>query len=152
MQELSGFWRATAPDAVIILGDFSPKRISPKTPRTLHHLKPGEATGPDSVCPELVIHAGPGLKFWPRGFLSFCLCQFKISKVWKRALVVAIPRLSKPVEIPTHLSALRRLQDRRTTDLQTRQTNSRPLAPKGTGWISSRKVYHRSGCFAHTKH
>ena len=53
MQELSGLWRATAPDAVNISGDFSSKEFV----AALHYLKPGKAPGPDSICPELLIHA-----------------------------------------------------------------------------------------------
>ena len=83
MQELFDLWRATAPDAVNISGDFSPKEFA----AALNHLKPGKAPGPDPICPELLIHAGPGLKLWLCGFLSSCLCQFKIQKVWRRALV-----------------------------------------------------------------
>ena len=94
MQELSDLRRATAPDVVNISGDFSPREFA----ASLHHLKPGKAPGPDSICPELLIHAGPGLKSWLRGFLSSCLRQLKISKVWRRALVVAILKPSKPVE------------------------------------------------------
>ena len=57
--ELSDFWRATVPDAVNISVDFSPQEFAAAP----HHLKPGKASGPDSICPELLIHAGPGLKF-----------------------------------------------------------------------------------------
>ena len=96
MQELSDLWRATSPDAVNISEDFSPREFAV----ALHHLKPGKATGPDSLCPELLIHAGPGLKSWLRGFLSSCLRQLKILKVWRRALVVVIPKPSKPVVDP----------------------------------------------------
>ena len=52
----------------------------------------------------------------------------------------------------SHLSALRPLQDPRTTDPQSCRSNSRPLAFKGTGWISTQKVYRRSGGFAYAKH
>ena len=58
-------------------------------------LKPGKASGPDFICPEHVIHVGSGLEV-----LFFCLRQLKISKFWRRALVVAIPKPSKPVEDP----------------------------------------------------
>ena len=34
------------------------------------HLKPGKAPGPDSICPELITHAGAALKSWLCGFLS----------------------------------------------------------------------------------
>ena len=96
MQELSDLWRATSPDAVNISEDFSPREFAV----ALHHLKPGKAPGPDSFFPELLIHASPGLKSWLRGFLSSCLRQLKILKVWRRALVVAIPKPSKPVVDP----------------------------------------------------
>ena len=66
----------------------------------LQHLKLGKAPGPNSICPEFVIHAGASLKSWLRGFLSSCLHHLKIPKVWRRALVVAIPKPSKPVEDP----------------------------------------------------
>ena len=96
MQELSDFWRATSPDVVNICGDFSPREFA----AALHHLKPGKAMGPDSICPELLNHAGPGLKSWLRGFFSSCLRQLKIPKVWRKALIVAIPKPSKTVEDP----------------------------------------------------
>ena len=94
MQELSDLWRATAPDAINISGDFSP----PEFVAALHPLKPGKTPSPDSISPELLIHAGPGLKSWLRGFLSSCLRQLKIPKIWRRALVVAIPEPLKLVE------------------------------------------------------
>ena len=59
MQESFDLWRATAPDAVNISGDFSTKGFA----LALHHLKPCKAADPKSICPELVIYAGPGLKF-----------------------------------------------------------------------------------------
>ena len=96
IQELSDCWRAAAPDAINISRDFSPREFA----AALHYSKPGKAPGPASICPELLIHADPGLKSWLRGFLSSCLRQLKISKVWRRALVVAIPDTSKSVEDP----------------------------------------------------
>ena len=92
MQELRELCGATYRDAVNISGDFSPREFA----ASLHHLKPGKAPGPDYICPELSIHAGPGLKSWLYSFLSSCLRQLKIPKVWRRALVFAIPKPSKP--------------------------------------------------------
>ena len=80
MQELSDFWRATVKDEVNIFGDFSPKEFA----ASLHRLKPGKAPVPDSICLELAIHAGSGLKFWLRCFLSSCLRQLKIPKSLER--------------------------------------------------------------------
>ena len=96
MQKLSNIWRATSPDAVNISGDFSPRKFA----AALYYLKPGKAPCSESICPVLVILAGPALKFWLRGFLSSCFHQLQILKVWKRTLVVAIPKPSKPVEDP----------------------------------------------------
>ena len=64
------------------------------------HLKPGKAPGPDSICPKLILHAGAALKSWLRDFLSSCLRRLKIPKIWRRALVVAIPKPGKPVGDP----------------------------------------------------
>ena len=93
---MSDLWRVTAPDAVNIYGDFSPREFA----AALHHLKPGQAPSPDFICLELLIHAGPGLKLLLCGFLSSCLRKLKILAVWRRALVVAITKPSKPVEDP----------------------------------------------------
>ena len=151
MQELSDLWNATFPHAVNISGDFSPREF----PFALHHLKPSKASGPDSIFPELLIYAGSGLKSWLRGFLSSCLRQLKIPKIWRRALVVAIPKPSKSEKDTQSYrlcSALCSLKDPRTTNLQSCRTNSRIFASKVTGWIINRKVYHGPGSFAFAKH
>ena len=95
-QEVSDLWRATTPDAVNISDNFSQREFA----AALQHLKPGKALGPDSICPELILHAGAALKSWLRDFLSSCLRRLKIPKIWRRALVVAIPKSAKPVGDP----------------------------------------------------
>ena len=40
------------------------------------------------------------LKSWLCGFFSSCLRHLKIPKVWRRTLVVAIPKPKKPLEVP----------------------------------------------------
>ena len=95
-QEVSDLWRAMIPSPVNISGDFSSREFA----AALQHVKPGKAPGPDSICPELIIHAGTALKSWLRGFLFSCLRLLKIPKVWRRALVVAIPKPKKPIEDP----------------------------------------------------
>ena len=40
------------------------------------------------------------MKYWFRDFLSSCLRRLKIPKIWRRALVVAIPKPAKPVGDP----------------------------------------------------
>ena len=95
-QKVSDLWRATTLDAVNISDNFSQREFV----AALQHLKPGKAPGPDSICPELILHAGAALKSWLRDFLSSCLRRLKIPKIWRRALVVAIPKPAKPVGDP----------------------------------------------------
>ena len=95
-QEVSELWRATTRDAVNISDNFSQRECT----AALQHLKPGKAPGPDSICPELILHAGAALKSWLRDFLFSCLRRIKIPKIWRRALVVAIPKPGKPVGDP----------------------------------------------------
>ena len=95
-QEVSDLWRASTTSAVNVCGSFTPSEFA----AALKHLKPGKAPGPDSICPELLLHAGAALKSWLCGFLSSCLQHLKIPKIWRRALVVAILKPMKPVEDP----------------------------------------------------
>ena len=95
-QEVSDLWRATPTSPVNISESFTSQEFA----AALKHLKPGKAPGPDSICQELIIHAGAALKSWLRGFLSFCLRHLKIPKVWRRALEITISKLKKPVENP----------------------------------------------------
>ena len=95
-QEVSDLCRATTPDAVNISDNFSQREFA----AALQHLKPGKAPALDSICPELIVHSGAALKSWLRDFLSSCLCRLKISKIWRRAIVVAIPKPAKPVGDP----------------------------------------------------
>ena len=120
-QEVSDRWRALIkliPSPVNLSGDFSSREFA----ATLQHVKPGKVPGSDSICPELIIHAGTALKSWLRGFLSSCLRQLKILKVWRRPLVVAIPKPKKPVEDPKSYRPISLLcvplQDPQTTDLR----------------------------------
>ena len=93
---MSDLWRATTPDAVNIFDNFSQREFT----AALQPLKTGKALGPDSICSKLILHAGAALKSWLRDFLSSCLRRLKIPKIWRRALVVAIPKPGKPVGDP----------------------------------------------------
>ena len=95
-QEVSDLWRVTPTSLVNISESCTSREFA----AAFKHLKPGKAQGPDSICPELKNHAGAALKSWLCGFLSSCLHHIKIPKVWRRALVVAIPKSKKPVEDP----------------------------------------------------
>ena len=98
-QEVSDLWRATTSDAVNISDNFSQREFA----AALQHLKPGKAsslTRPDSIFPELILYAEAAWKSWLRDFLYSCLRRLKIPKIWRRALVVAIPKPGKPVDDP----------------------------------------------------
>ena len=92
-QEMSDVWTATTTNQVNISENFLQSELT----AALQHLKPGKAPGLDSIFPELIIHAEAASKSWLRDFLFFCLRRVKIPKIWRRALVVAIPKLMKPV-------------------------------------------------------
>ena len=97
---MSDLWRATTPDAINISDNFSQREFA----AALQHLKPGKAPGPDSICSELILHAGAALKSWLRDFISSCLRRLKIPKIWRRALVVANdkpPQRGGAVPFPT---------------------------------------------------
>jgi len=66
----------------------------------LRRLKPGKSPGLDSIFPELILHAGSALKFWFCDFLNSCMLQLKIAKIWRRALVVPIPKPEKSLGNP----------------------------------------------------
>ena len=95
-KEVSDLWRTTPTSQVNICESFTSQRFA----AALKHLKPGKALGPDSICLELITHGGAALKSWLCGLLSFCLRHLKIPNLWRRALVVAIPKPKKPVEDP----------------------------------------------------
>ena len=134
-QEVSDLWRATTPDAVNISDNFSQREFA----AALQYLKPGKAPGLDSICSELILHARAALKSWVRDFLSSCLRRLKIPKIWRRALVVAIPKPAKPVGDPKSYrpksllcvpyKILGRLIYARVEPLVD------PLVPKKAGWV-----------------
>ena len=95
---MSDLWKATPTSPANISESFTSQEFA----AALKYLKPGKAPGPDSIFPEQITNAGAGLKSWWCGFLSSFLRHLKIPKVWRRALVVAIPKPKKPVEDPKH--------------------------------------------------
>ena len=95
-KEVSELWRIPTPAGKSISGDFTPEEFA----SALQLLKSGKAPGPDSICPELILHAGDALKSWLNKFLSSCMRLLKLPKIWRRAKVVAIPKPKKPLVDP----------------------------------------------------
>ena len=67
VSQVSHLWRATTLNPVNISDTFSQREFT----IALQHLKPGKALSPDSICPELIIHAGAAFKSWLHNFLSY---------------------------------------------------------------------------------
>ena len=85
-KELSNQWKVSTPEGNSIAGPFRPEELA----AALRCLKPGKSLGPDSIFPEYIFHARLALKPQFCAFLTFCLCQLKIPKIWRQALIVVI--------------------------------------------------------------
>ena len=92
-KEVSELWKIETPAGESISNDFTPEEFS----SALQLLKTGKAPGADSTSPELILHANAVLKTWLNKFLSSCMRQQRLPKIWRRASVVAIP---KPMKLP----------------------------------------------------
>ena len=47
-----------------------------------------------------MLHAGSALKSWLNNFLSSCMRQLKLPKIWRRTLVVVVPKRNKHLGDP----------------------------------------------------
>ena len=120
-QEVYDLWRATTPDAVNISDNFSQREFT----AALQHLKPGKTPGPDSICLELILHAGAALKSWLRDLLSsFLFAPTQNSQDLEKSACSRDPKTRKarggPKELSTDISALCPLQDPREAYLRPR--------------------------------
>ena len=109
-KQLSDLWKIPPPDGDSTSGPFKPDELS----NTLNHLEPGKSLGLNYIFPEFALHAGSALTSWLCGFLTSRIRQLKILRIWRRALVVAIPKSNKPLgtqKVITPLSQLCLLQD-----------------------------------------
>jgi len=95
-KQLSDIWRIPTPEGHSISESFRSKELA----AALRPLKPRKSPGLDSNCQEFILHAGSALKFWFCDFLTSCMCQLKITKIWRRALTVAIPKPEKKLGDP----------------------------------------------------
>ena len=107
---MSDLWRVTTTDAVNISDNFSQREFA----AALQHLKPGKAPGPDSICPELILHAGAALKSWLRDHF-FLFAPTQNSQDLEKSACGRDPKTRKsrggPKELSTDISALCPLQN-----------------------------------------
>jgi len=67
---------------------------------TLSSLRLGKSPCLDSIFLEFIHHARSALKSSFCNFLTSCTCKLKVPKIWRRALIVAIPKPEKPLGDP----------------------------------------------------
>ena len=91
-KKVSELWKIETSAGESISHDFTPEKFS----SALQLLKTGKAPGPDSISPELILHAGAALKTCLNKLLSSCMRQHRLPEIWKRASGVAIPKPMKP--------------------------------------------------------
>ena len=63
-------------------------------------MRPGKCPRLNSILPEFIFHAGSALLSSFCDFLTSCMYQIKIPKIWRRAIIVAIPEPVKPLRDP----------------------------------------------------
>jgi len=95
-KELSDLWKIPTPEGHSISERFRPEEFA----AALRRLNPGKSPGLDSIIPTFILHAGSALKSWFCDFLNSFMRQLKIRKIWRRALVVAIPKPEKALGDP----------------------------------------------------
>ena len=99
-KELSDLWKIPTSEGHSNSETFTPEELA----AALRRLKPGKSPGLDSIFPEFILHAGSALK--SRDFLSSYMRQIKIPKIWRRALIVALPQPEKPLGDPKSYSLI----------------------------------------------
>ena len=87
MQELFELWRK-------LLTNVSQQIFFEKILSVPHKkfLKSGKFIGSGSICPKLILYAGAALNSSLKKLLSSSIGQLKLTKIWRSALVVAIPK------------------------------------------------------------
>jgi len=95
-KELSDLWKIPTREGHSISEPFRPEKLA----AALRRLRSGNSPGLDSIFPEFILHAGLALKSCFCDFLSSCMRQLKIPKIWRRVLIVAVPKPEKPLGDP----------------------------------------------------
>jgi len=143
-KQLSDLWKIPTPESHSISEPFRPEELA----AALRHLKSGKSPGLDSIFPEFILHAGSAFKSWFCDFLTSCMREHKIPKIWRRALLVAIPKPEKPLgpkELPSPLKSSR--------DSPTHVSNqSSTNCSAGADGLSTREVGRRPGHLVDTGH
>jgi len=78
-KELPDLWQVPTLEGTSISAPFRSEDLA----AALWRLKPGTSPGLDSIFPGLILHARSALKSWFCGFLTSCVRQLNIPRIWK---------------------------------------------------------------------
>ena len=95
-KQLSDLWKIPTPEGHSTSEPFRPEEFA----AAVRRLKPGKSPGLDFIFPEFILHAGSALNAWLYNFLNSSMRELKIPKIWRSAVVVAIPKPEKPLGDP----------------------------------------------------
>jgi len=150
-KELSDLWKLPTPEGHCISEPFRPEELA----AALRRQKPGKSLGLDSIFPQFILHTRSALKSWFCDFLTSRMRQLKIPKIWRRALIVAIPKSEKRIgsqrATVLYLCCVP-LWNPRETHLRSCRISHQPTAPTGAGGLPKREVDRRPGQPADTGH
>ena len=146
-EDLSDLWKIPTPEGHIISEPFRPKELA----NALRCVKSGKSLGLDSIFAQF-IHVWWTLKSWFCDFFSSYMRRFEIPKIWRRALIVAIPKPEKPLGYPKSYRPISLLCAPVKTHQHSCRINHRPTAISGAGGLPIREVGQRLGHPANTGH
>ncbi len=93
--ELSCLLRQEA-ESPHLMNDFTFQELL----ESLRLVKCGKAQGPDLIPPDMLKNLPVTFLKWLLTFFNWCKNENKIPKIWRQALVVAIPKPNKPLNDP----------------------------------------------------
>jgi len=124
-KQLYDIWKVPTPEGNSISGPFRPAEFT----SALRRLKPGKSPGLGSIYPEFILHAGSTLKSWFCDFLTSCLRQLKIPKIWS-CDPTAGKAIGGPKDLSPYISSVPLLQDPWETHLARVEPIIDPLHPQ----------------------
>ena len=95
MKKMSEKWKSPSVDADLS-SDFTRSELI----EAIYRTKSGKTPGPDLIHLEFIPHAGKVAITWLQEFYSICIRRLRIPKIWRRAVVIVIPKLNKPIDNP----------------------------------------------------
>ena len=93
-KEPSDLWKVLTPVGNSVSGPFTPEEFD----AALKYLEPGKSPVLEFISAQVILHAESSLKSCLRGCLTSSMCQIQIPRIWRGALIVAVPKPEKLLE------------------------------------------------------